>query len=305
MSWQKESEELEARRSWSREMGGSENVERHHGQGKLTIRERIDALVDGGSFTEVGSLSGTGEYDEAGNVVGVQPAPYIMGVARVNGRPVAIGGEDFTVRGGSSPGTHRRKGGQGGFIEDLASKYLIPLINLADGAGGSVRGAVKRGYTVFPGVSSFGRSVQLLGEVPVVSAVLGSAAGGPAGRAILSHWSVMVRRTSQIFSGGPPLVRRALGVEVSKDDLGGHPRRGGHGRHGGQRGRYRTRMLLHDPAVSVLHAAERMGTASRRVRRRSGRPARRRAVVHRPPGTHLPLFDASPGRAGGGQGLHL
>lgn len=222
MSWQKESEELEARRSWSRKMGGSENVERHHGQGKLTVRERIDALVDGGSFTEVGSLSGTGEYDDAGNVVGVQPAPYIMGVARINGRPVAIGGEDFTVRGGSSPGTHRRKGGQGGFIEDLASKYLIPLVNLADGAGGSVRGAVKRGYTVFPGVSSFGRSVQLLGEVPVVSAVLGSAAGGPAGRAILSHWSVMVRRTSQIFSGGPPLVKRALGVEVSKDDLGGH-----------------------------------------------------------------------------------
>ena len=67
MSWQKESEELEARRSWSRQMGGSENVERHHGQGKLTIRERIDALVDGGSFTEVGSLSGTGEYDDGGN----------------------------------------------------------------------------------------------------------------------------------------------------------------------------------------------------------------------------------------------
>ncbi len=221
MSWQKESDELEARRSWSRKMGGSENVERQHGQGRFTIRERVDALVDSGSFTEVGSLTGRGEYDEAGNLISVQPAPYVMGIARINGRPVAIGGEDFTVRGGSSPGTHRRKGGQGGFIEDLASTYLIPLINLADGAGGSVRGAEKRGYTVFPGVNSFGRSVQLLGEVPVISAVLGTAAGGPAGRTVLSHWSVMVRRTSQIFSGGPPLVKRALGEEVSKEDLGG------------------------------------------------------------------------------------
>ena len=251
-------------------MGGSENVERQHGQGRFTIRERVDALVDSGSFTEVGSLTGRGEYDEAGNLISVQPAPYVMGIARINGRPVAIGGEDFTVRGGSSPGTHRRKGGQGGFIEDLASTYLIPLINLADGAGGSVRGAEKRGYTVFPGVNSFGRSVQLLGEVPVISAVLGTAAGGPAGRTVLSHWSVMVRRTSQIFSGGPPLVKRALGGR----GLEGRPRRTrycrGHGRHHRQRGRHRTRVPLHDTAFSLLHASERMGTAPLRSQRRPG-----------------------------------
>ena len=221
MSWQDEIDELRARRAQAQEMGGSDAVERQHSQGRLTIRERIRGLVDAGSFAEVGSLTGQGEYDEDGRLANVKPAPYVMGVARIGGRPVAVGGEDFTIRGGTGGGTHRRKGGQGGFIEDLASHYRIPLVNLIDGAGGSVRAAEKRGYTVFPGVNSFGRSVQLLGEVPVVSAVLGTAAGGPGGRAILSHWSVMVRGTSQVFSGGPPLVKRALGEDVTKEQLGG------------------------------------------------------------------------------------
>src|SRR3546814_6268247 len=94
-----------------------------------------------------------------------------MGLAKIDGRPVAIGGEDFTIRGGSSAGGDRRKGGQGGFSEDLAFNYRIPLINLIDGAGGSVASAKRRGHTVFPGVDSFDRSVELLAHVPVVSAV--------------------------------------------------------------------------------------------------------------------------------------
>ena len=97
----------------------------------------------------------------------------------------------------------------------------MPLINLIDGAGGSVSSVKRRGFVTLPGVDGFERSVQLLGEVPVVSAVLGTAAGGPAGRAILSHFSVMVAGTSQIFAAGPPVVRRSLGQEVSKEELGG------------------------------------------------------------------------------------
>ena len=116
---------------------------------------------------------------------------------------VAIGGEDFTVRGGTSYGADRRKGGQGGFLEDLAANYRIPLVNLSDGSGGSVASIKKRGHAVFPGVHGFEKSVELLGIVPVVSAVLGVAAGGPAGRAILSHWSVRVTGQSQIFAAGP------------------------------------------------------------------------------------------------------
>jgi len=145
----------------------------------------------------------------------------VMGLGALDGRPVAIGGEDFTIRGGTAWGGQRRKGGQGGFVEDLAFQYRIPLINLIDGAGGSVTSAQKRGYTVFPGIHGFERSVQLLGIVPVVSAVLGTAAGGPAGRAILSHWSVMVKGTSQIFAAGPPVVERSLGEKLTKEELGG------------------------------------------------------------------------------------
>src|SRR5678815_1143553 len=144
-----------------------------------------------------------------------------MGLGTIGGRQVAIGGEDFTVRGGTSWGGTRRKGGQGGFVEDLAHEYRIPLVNLIDGAGGSVTSAQKRGYTVFPGIHGFERSVELLGEVPVISAVMGTAAGGPAGRAILSHWSVMVKSTSQIFAAGPPVVQRSLGENVDKEALGG------------------------------------------------------------------------------------
>lgn len=213
--------ELAFRRAESLKMGGEQAIERQHQNGRLTVRERIQKLTDPGSFREVGTLAGTGTYDAQNRLVSVTPAPYVAGLARIDGRPVALGGEDFTVRGGTTFGSTRRKGGQGGFIEDLAHHYRIPLVNLIDGAGGSVTSIKRRGHSVFPGVHGFERSVELLGEVPVVSAVLGTAAGGPAGRAILSHFSVMVRGTSQIFAAGPPVVKRSLGQTIDKNDLGG------------------------------------------------------------------------------------
>jgi len=213
--------ELTFRRAESKKMGGAEAVERQHRNGRQTVRERIAHLIDKGSFREIGTLAGTGVYDASQQLLSVTPAPYVAGLARIDGRPVALGGEDFTVRGGTTFGSSRRKGGQGGFIEDLAHHYRIPLVNLIDGAGGSVTSIKRRGHSVFPGVHGFERSVELLGEVPVVSAVLGTAAGGPAGRAILSHFSVMVRDTSQIFAAGPPVVKRSLGQNIDKNDLGG------------------------------------------------------------------------------------
>jgi acetyl-CoA carboxylase carboxyltransferase component len=218
--WRNEADEIALRYRWAEQLGGGEAVARQHEQGRLTIRERIDRLVDAGSFQEVGKLAGNATY-ENDVVTKVTPAPYVSGLAELDGRAVAVGGEDFTVRGGTSWGGDRRKGGQGGFVEDLAYHYRIPLINLIDGAGGTVNTAKRKGHTVFPGVHGFERSVQLLGVVPVISAVLGTAAGGPAGRAILSHWSIMVRDTSQIFAAGPPVVERSLGQKVTKEALGG------------------------------------------------------------------------------------
>jgi methylmalonyl-CoA decarboxylase subunit alpha len=220
MSFKTPIEELEQRRVWAEAHGGADNVKRQHDQGRLTVRERIAGVLDKGSFQEVGKLTGAETYDGL-TLTRVTPAPYVMGLGQIGGRPVAVGGEDFTVRGGTTAALDKRKGGQGGFVEDLAHHYRIPLVNLIDGAGGSVTSAKRRGHAVFPGVDSFDRSVDLLGEVPVVSAVLGSAAGGPAGRAILSHFSVMVKETSQIFAAGPAVVERSLGQKVTKEELGG------------------------------------------------------------------------------------
>lgn len=222
MAWKESVEEIARRRAWAEAQGGEKNVGRQHAAGRLTVRERIAGLVDKGSFREVGGLSASVTYED-GKAVAATPAPYVCGLADIDGRPVAVGGEDFTVRGGTTASLDKRKGGQGGFSEDLAHEYRIPLVNLIDGAGGSVTSAKRRGHAVFPGVDSFDRSVELLAEVPVVSAVLGSAAGGPAGRAILSHWSVMVEGTSQVFAAGPPVVARSLGQQIDKEDLGGVP----------------------------------------------------------------------------------
>jgi len=219
--WEREAEEIRQRYLWAEAMGGEEAVRQRHDRGFLTVRERIAGIVDPGSFQEVGKLTGKGHYDEQGRLIKVTPAPYVMGIADIDGRPVAIGGEDTTVRGGTSWGHGRRKGGQGGFIDDLAYHYRIPLVRLIDGYGGGVASA-KRGFTVFPGhTNDPGVNVaELLGVVPVVSAVLGVAAGGPAQRAVMSHWSVMVRN-STIFASGPPIVERGLGQKLTKEELGG------------------------------------------------------------------------------------
>lgn len=220
MTWESEVNEIKLRRKKALQLGGEERVKRHHAQGKLTIRERIDILLDRTSFLEIGQLTGEAVWDE-GKFIDITPAPYVMGLGKIDGRWVALGGEDFTVRGGSSAGLARRKGGQGGFVEDMAKEYRIPLINLIDGVGANVSSAIKSKFKRLPAKDGYERGLELLGTVPVISAVLGSTAGGPAGRAVLSHFSVMVRGSSQLFAAGPPVVARALSRKVDKEELGG------------------------------------------------------------------------------------
>lgn len=220
MSWGSKVDEIAQRHAWAEEMGGEEGIARQRARERQTVRERISALVDPGSFREVGKLTGTAVRDAEGRLISVTPGFYVMGLARIDGRDVAIGGEDFTVRGGTGSSA-RRKGGQGGFVEDLAHEYRIPLINLIDGAGGSVTSLKRRGYASMPGVDDFGRSVELLGEVPVITSVMGTAGGGPAARAMLAHVSMMVRGRSQVFAAGPAVVKRALGEDLTPEELGG------------------------------------------------------------------------------------
>ena len=259
-------------------LGGAEAVAKHHERAGSRSASASRAGRRG-SFQEVGKLTGRASYDGDGALTSVHARALRDGArASIDGRPVAIGGEDFTMRGGTSWGGDRKKGGQGGFVEDLAPSYRIPLVNLIDGAGGSVTSIKRRGHSVFPGVHGFERSVELLGKVPVVSAVLGTAAGGPAGRAILSHWSVMVKGTSQIFAAGPPVVERSLGAED-------RPRKSSAARTIAvdlagtidNVAESEDDVLRADPALPVLHAAERLGAAAGGRRRPIRSTAARRS----------------------------
>jgi acetyl-CoA carboxylase carboxyltransferase component len=217
-TWEGAVAELERRWASALELGGEERIARHRADGRLTVRERIGRVTD--RFFEVGGLARYTERDASGQIVTDLPSSYVCGLGDIAGRFVAVGGEDFTVRGGA-PQTYldRMKGGMGGFVEDLAHEYRIPLLLLMEGAGGSATAADDKGHVFIPSSLSMTRCYELLSEVPVLTAVLGPAAGVVAGRATVSHFSV-ISETSVAFAGGPPVVKRALGIDVDKHELG-------------------------------------------------------------------------------------
>ena len=101
MSWKPEVDGIERRRELARKQGGEEAVATQHARGRLTIRERIDGLLDRGSFQEQGPIAGVSETDDEGELTSFTPANYVVGLGRIDGRLCAVGGEDFTLRGGS------------------------------------------------------------------------------------------------------------------------------------------------------------------------------------------------------------
>ncbi len=223
MSWQAEVDELQRRRELARRMGGPEGVARQHANGKLTVRERIEALADPGSFREFMGLMGNSEYNDGGDLVDFTPKAAVEGFCTLDGRKVVVSAGDFTVRGGSGG---RREGGSGLGMEPPANRraleWRLPYVRLLDAAGGSVRSFDELGRTYLPdGNVMSAIDVQLLRAVPVVSAVMGSVAGLPAVNACLAHFNLMVKGTSQLFPGGPPVVKAALGYEITKEELGG------------------------------------------------------------------------------------
>ena len=216
-SWSDSVDEIDRRRELAGRMGGEERVARQRAQGKLTIRERIDGFLDSGSFFEVGGMAGTGEYDPDGRLTDFIPAGYVLGLGTVDGREVCVGGEDFTVRGGSGGGGK----GPGRWLQPAALQRRIPLIQFADGAGASARSYDDAGRMHLPDGNQWARDAELLSKVPVCSAIVGPSAGHVAGRAVLSHFSVMVRGQGQVFAAGPPVVKRAIGEDLTKEELGG------------------------------------------------------------------------------------
>ena len=219
MTWQPELDELRRREALAKEMGGPEKVARHHAQGRLTVRERIEALLDPDSFHETGALAGSAEYSE-GQLTAFRPANFLIGTGRIDGRKVVIGGDDFTIRGGAADAAVM---GKQVYAEQQANSLQLPLVRLIDGTGGggSVKLLEQHGYTYVPANPGWDLVVDNLSLVPVVSACLGSVAGLGAARLVASHFSIMVEGTSQLFVAGPPVVKLGVGEDVTKEELGG------------------------------------------------------------------------------------
>ena len=221
-------------------------VVRQRARGKLTCRERIDLLLDEGSFREVGSVAGFASYDESGEIDAFTPANMVGGWGSIEKRTTIVCADDFTSRGGHADGAIAAKST---YLDRLAMEMRIPSIRLLDGSsgGGSVAamvpaqkksgsstakessGAIKAGRprvaggggSFLPGHLGSTMYAEQLSQVPVVNMLLGSVVGIGAAKAVLGHFSVMVKDVAQLFVAGPPVVSHAMGYEITKEDLGG------------------------------------------------------------------------------------
>jgi acetyl-CoA carboxylase carboxyltransferase component len=207
-------EELARRKEAALHAGPPHAVERQHDKGKMTARERIDCLLDEGSFQELDMLARTrapGLPDEK--------RPYtdgvITGFGTIDGRKVCVFSQDFTVNGGSLGEVFGEKVHK---IMDLATSLGVPMVGINDGGGARVQEGVV-GLHYFGGI--FKRNVDASGVVPQVSVIMGSCAGGAVYSPAMTDFIFMVRETSQMFITGPDVVKTVTGEEVTLEQLGG------------------------------------------------------------------------------------
>src|ERR1043166_2531105 len=219
MDWQKEMDELRRREAFAEELGGPGRFKRQHDGGRLTIRERIAKLADPNSFHEIGKIAGRAEYDARNDLVKLTPSNFVFGRAEIDGRSVVIGGDDFTVRGGSADATIKGKHNQ---CERMAHDLRLPLIRLVEGSGGggSVKTIETTGRANVPAVDGWEQVVRNMGTIPRVALGLGSVAGLGAAHLAAAHYSVMLKELSALFVAGPPVVER-LRAKGPEKELGG------------------------------------------------------------------------------------
>lgn len=201
--WDSTLADLEQRRAQGRAMGGEERLAKHRAAGKLDARARIDHLLDPGSFLELGTLVGGPDL----------PADAIvMGSGRIDGRPVMVAAEDFTVKAGTIGQASNAKRYR---VAEVAVLDRVPLVMMLDGAGYRADG---RAHGRVP--TDLIAQARCSGRVPLVTAVLGSSAGHGALVAPMSDFAVMSDHAA-IFTAGPPVVFESLGETITKEDLGG------------------------------------------------------------------------------------
>ncbi|MEW6056409.1 MAG: acyl-CoA carboxylase subunit beta [Bdellovibrionota bacterium] len=207
---------LSEEKARNRKMGGETAIAKQHAQGKLTVRERIDLLADKGSFLEFGLLADhTPSNLDLANVT--TPCDGVVtGTCLVEGRPVAVAAYDFTVVAGSMGEVGERKVER---VRKLALEERIPMVWLLDSAGARIQ-EVAGAHFAATG-SLFYEQVELSGVVPQVAAVMGPTAAGTSYIAALADYTPMVKGVGSMALAGPPLVKAAIGEEISTEDLGG------------------------------------------------------------------------------------
>ncbi|KAF2638721.1 propionyl-CoA carboxylase-like protein [Massarina eburnea CBS 473.64] len=194
--------------------------------GKLWVRERVEQLLDPGSFQEVGSVSGTVRWKKLGGVkeepVDYVPSNNVQGFGRLKGRKIVFTADDFSIRAGHADGALMDKTV---YMEKLAIALQIPIVKLVDGSsgGGSVTTIRSTGFSYVPPLPSFAQVVQQLNMgIPNLGAVLGPAIGLGAARVVACHFSVMAADIGSLFNAGPNVVKNATFEEgLSFTDLGG------------------------------------------------------------------------------------
>ena len=220
-------EELNERREKARLGGGPEKISQQHGKGALTARERVDLLVDEGTFTELGVHAGIHYSVRALEGKEAAADGVVTGYGKVDGRMVAIAAYDFTVMAGSMGMTGEMKVAR---VRDLALTKRMPMIWLLDSAGARIQEAVG---SLFAGSGHlFREEVVASGVIPQVAALLGPCAAGTAYIPGLADFVPMVKGRGSMALAGPHLVRAAVGEDVTQEELGGsrvHTRKSGVG----------------------------------------------------------------------------
>jgi acetyl-CoA carboxylase carboxyltransferase component len=207
---------LRGKRDEALKMGGAERVAKQHATGKLTVRERLDLLFDPGSFTEFSALA-----HHQGSAPAMQgkftPADgCVCGIGRVDGRRVAVIAYDFTVMAGSIGMVGELKATR---MRELALRERIPVVWLIDSAGARIQEA--SGSMFARTGDLFREQVHMSGVVPQVAAMMGPGAAGTAYIPGLADFVPMVKGTSHMALGGPPLVKAAVGEDVTAEEMGG------------------------------------------------------------------------------------
>jgi acetyl-CoA carboxylase carboxyltransferase component len=208
-------EELVLRKQAALHAGSDKAVERQRAKGKMTARERIDYLLDAGSFREVGMLA-RASGDERGPD---GDRPYtdgvVTGFGAVDGRRVCVFAQDFAVFGGTLGETNARKVHA---LMDLATSIRVPLIGLNDGGGARIQEGVVSldGYAKI-----FRRNVRASGVIPQISVIMGPCAGGAVYSPAMTDFVFMVRQTAHMFITGPDVVKTVTGEDLSLEELGG------------------------------------------------------------------------------------